>query len=166
MANHLDRENCLAAHPRLHELGKTPFRRKPVRRQQRNYRLALAKFLVKGLLPIFTRADPGHGIEIQEQRGVALLLEPGLHAQCSIVVRAAVADKYGGHSGKYVLIAILVDRKPLSGVGNINQKQRLSAVDPKIRYRFFKPGELIIVDCVSASAVTRYVRCQSNPLVA
>jgi len=55
---HLDREDRLAALPRLHQLRKTPFGGEPTGRQQRNDRLARAQLLIERLLPTAAAFDP------------------------------------------------------------------------------------------------------------
>ena len=58
---HLDRKDRLAALPRLHQLRKTPFGGQPVRRQQRNHRLAPAQLPIERLAPAAATFDPASG---------------------------------------------------------------------------------------------------------
>ncbi|GJH18448.1 hypothetical protein CBA19CS22_17920 [Caballeronia novacaledonica] len=93
----LDRKDGLAALTRLHEFGETPFRAVPVRCEQRDHSLALPQLPVERLLPGAAAPDAEIGVEIKKERGVALPLQPCLHALGRIVVCARMTDEDGRH---------------------------------------------------------------------
>ena len=107
---HLDRKDRLAALPRLHQFRKTPFGGQPVRRQQRNHRLALAQLLIERLLPAAAAFDSRLRVEIEKQRSMALRFQPGLHLRRRWIVGAAVTDEYRGHLDP---LSVNVSRLPL-----------------------------------------------------
>ena len=94
----LEDEEFLALHPGEGDLGEAPLGGEVAVAAQRDHGAAGAQLGVEGALPADAGLDARLRVEVEEDRAVALLLEPGLEFLGRSVVAAAVADEEVAHA--------------------------------------------------------------------
>ena len=92
-----DRENRLAQRLRLGDLDEAPSRGHGARAAQNDDRAGELEVSVQLALPVTPCLDPGVGVEVQEERVIAVFLEPTGEVPGDLVILTAMAQEDARH---------------------------------------------------------------------